>query len=244
MTQSLTQDDALQNCLRISVSDTGIGIAPENIDKLFQSFVQIDSALNRQYMGTGLGLALVKQIVELHGGKVGLSSKLGVGSCFTVDLPDRVLTAQFCEIGKSIGSQSKTSACEQIFPAVVLLLVTAANEPNMGTVYNYLTAKGYSVMVASNVQEAIALTKTQLPDLILVDIQIPGMKDMEMAQQVRLDPSLAKVPLVALTTLAVIEDPEKYLKAISASGYLTKPVKLNKLTALIEQFLATRSLML
>jgi signal transduction histidine kinase/CheY-like chemotaxis protein len=244
MTQSLTQDDALQNCLRISVSDTGIGIAPENIDKLFQSFVQIDSALNRQYMGTGLGLALVKQIVELHGGKVGLSSKLGVGSCFTVDLPDRVLTAQFCEIGKSIGSQSKTSACEQTFPAVVLLLVTAANEPNMGTVYNYLTAKGYSVMVASNVQEAIALTKTQLPDLILVDIQIPGMKDMEMAQQVRLDPSLAKVPLVALTTLAVIEDPEKYLKAISASSYLTKPVKLNKLTALIEQFLATRSLML
>ena len=82
-----TGDRPPQQYLRISVSDTGIGISPENIKKLFQPFIQIDSALNRQYEGTGLGLALVKRIVELHGGRVGLTSELGVGSCFTVDLP-------------------------------------------------------------------------------------------------------------------------------------------------------------
>jgi PAS domain S-box-containing protein len=75
--------------LRIAVTDTGIGIAPENIGKLFQPFIQIDSALNRQYKGTGLGLVLVKRIVELHGGQVGLTSEVGVGSCFTLDLPVR-----------------------------------------------------------------------------------------------------------------------------------------------------------
>lgn len=78
---------ALQNYLRITVRDTGIGIAPEKLDELFQLFSQIDSALNRKYAGTGLGLALVKRLVELHGGRVGLTSELGVGSCFTIDLP-------------------------------------------------------------------------------------------------------------------------------------------------------------
>ena len=78
----LAQMDS-QPFLRITILDTGIGISSENIPKLFQPFVQIDSALNRQYAGTGLGLALVKRIVELHGGRVGLTSELGVGSCFS-----------------------------------------------------------------------------------------------------------------------------------------------------------------
>jgi PAS domain S-box-containing protein len=73
--------------LRLAVRDTGIGISPESISQLFQHFVQIDSALNRKYEGTGLGLALVKQIVELHGGEVGVTSEVGVGSCFFIDLP-------------------------------------------------------------------------------------------------------------------------------------------------------------
>jgi len=73
--------------LRFTITDTGIGIAPNDLPKLFRPFIQIDSALNRQYDGTGLGLALVKQIVQLHGGEVNLTSQLGVGSCFTVDFP-------------------------------------------------------------------------------------------------------------------------------------------------------------
>lgn len=82
-------DSPAENVLRIAVIDTGIGIAPENINKLFQPFVQIDSALNRKYAGTGLGLALVKRIVELHGGKVEVTSQVGVGSCFAIEIPCR-----------------------------------------------------------------------------------------------------------------------------------------------------------
>ena len=86
------EDNALSNTvehIRLIVRDTGIGISPENILKLFQPFIQIDSALNRKYEGTGLGLALVKNIVKLHGGEVWVTSEVGVGSCFTIDLPCR-----------------------------------------------------------------------------------------------------------------------------------------------------------
>lgn len=75
------------SCILFAIADTGIGISPENMKKLFQPFIQIDSNLNRQYEGTGLGLALAKRIVELHNGKIGLTSTVGVGSCFTIELP-------------------------------------------------------------------------------------------------------------------------------------------------------------
>jgi signal transduction histidine kinase len=76
-----------ENCIRVIVSDTGIGISMEDINKLFQPFVQINSSLSRQYAGTGLGLNLVKKLAELHGGNVNVSSKIGEGSCFTVSFP-------------------------------------------------------------------------------------------------------------------------------------------------------------
>jgi signal transduction histidine kinase len=79
--------DAEEQLVRFSVSDTGIGIAPENMGKLFQPFVQIDSSLSRRYEGTGLGLALVRRIVELHEGSVSFESEVGKGSRFTVALP-------------------------------------------------------------------------------------------------------------------------------------------------------------
>jgi signal transduction histidine kinase len=84
---TLTVNTTTKSRIQIAVSDTGIGISPENMSKIFLPFVQIDGNLNRQYEGAGLGLALVKQIIESHGGKVSVNSEVGVGSCFSIDLP-------------------------------------------------------------------------------------------------------------------------------------------------------------
>jgi PAS domain S-box-containing protein len=222
------------NYLRIAVIDTGIGIAPENIQKLFQPFIQIDSALNRQYQGTGLGLALVKRIVELHGGKVDLTSELGVGSCFTVILPcmeiarSPTTVATSTAMSESIQNEQKSAS---------LILLAEDNEANIMTISSYLTAKGYHLILATNGEEAIALAQSASPDLILMDIQMPVMDGLQAIHQIRQIPSLVNVPIIALTALAMEPDCDRCLEA-GANDYLSKPVKLKQLTKTIEQLLA------
>jgi len=223
--------------LRFAITDTGIGIAPENINKLFQPFIQIDSALNRQYSGTGLGLALVKQIVELHGGKVGLTSELGVGSCFMIDLPYTPESPEML-MGKPLVTTSEFESPLTHQPTKVpLILIVEDNEINIITVSGYLQAKGYRLIVAKNGQEAIALTKAHLPDIILMDIQMPVMDGLEATQQIRLDPNLVNIPIIAMTALAMTGDRDRCIQA-GATDYLSKPVKLKVLAQMIQTLLA------
>lgn len=224
--------------IQIAVIDTGIGISAENIKKLFQPFVQIDSALNRQYTGTGLGLALVKRIVELHGGEVGLTSDVGVGSRFTLKLPDHRIVQSSSKPEKlrtsDLSIKSNSSQIQE--HKSYLILLAEDNEANISTFSSYLKAKGYRILVAQDGQEAIALTKAEHPDLILMDIQMPIMDGLEAIKQIRLDPNFVNMPIIALTALAMTGDRKKCLEA-GANEYMTKPVKLNLLAASIQQFL-------
>jgi CheY-like chemotaxis protein len=220
------------------VIDTGIGITAENIQKLFQPFIQIDSALNRQYNGTGLGLTLVKRLVELHGGTVELTSELGVGSCFAINLPFNIGDPALEErpeqdlSGQSQIGQSQTEGL--ISP---LILLAEDNAANIATFTSYLEAKGYRILSAINGQQAIKLTKLHHPDLILMDIQMPVMDGMEAIKLIRLDPDLVNIPIIALTALAMTGDREKCLKA-GANEYLSKPVKLRDLFLSIQKLLS------
>ena len=225
----------LQNSLRLAVIDTGIGIAPENFSKLFHPFAQIDSALNRQYEGTGLGLALVKHIVELHGGQVGVSSEVGVGSCFTVDLPCTPVAAprrQRATLPKTrlISSQPGPGASP-------LILLAEDNDANVSTISSYLRAQGCQVLVAHNGQEAIAQAQANTPDLILMDIQMPVMDGLEAMRQIRQDPNLTGIPIIALTSLTMSGDCDRCLEA-GANNHLAKPIRLKQLVMLIQQCLA------
>ncbi|MBC1221903.1 GAF domain-containing protein [Nostoc sp. UCD121] len=231
-----------QHFLHFAVTDTGIGISPENIKKLFQPFVQIDSALNRQYAGTGLGLALVKRIVELHGGRVGLTSELGVGSCFTIDLPYTPSFGFSPEIiaddEPGVTSERDSPSTEEAASLTPLILLAEDNEANISTVSSYLQAKGYRIVLAQNGQEAINVAKIHNPDLILMDIQMPGMDGLEAMRQIRLDSNLVDIPIVALTALVMTGDRDRCFKA-GANDYLSKPIKLKQLATTIQQLLNT-----
>lgn len=233
--KSFKSDIVTSESIYFSVIDTGIGIASHHLDKLFQPFSQIDSSLNRQYSGTGLGLVLVKQITELHGGSVKVSSKLGKGSCFTVYLPyiGTLRHGEQVDVEDSWQFPIDFSGNQRKSP---MILLVEDSEANIITLSGYLEAKGYYLMVARHGKEAIAIVESQCPHLILMDIQMPIMNGLETIKFIRQNLKLTNLPIIALTALAMAGDQEKCLKA-GANQYLTKPVKLKQLSNTIQQFL-------
>ncbi|MBR8830285.1 MAG: Sensor histidine kinase RcsC [Chroococcopsis gigantea SAG 12.99] len=215
------------------VTDTGIGIAPEDIEKLFDPFVQIDSSLNRQQNGTGLGLALVKRITELHGGKIVVESQPERGSTFTVVLPYNNPAPHSVNLPLE---KVKTSSAynREKSPNCPVILLAEDNEANIVTFSNYLIAQKYKLVIARNGLEAVALTHSQQPDLILMDLQMPEMDGFEAIKTIRADERFHRIPIIALSALAMPSDREKCL-ANGANEYLSKPVRLRKLIEAIEQ---------
>lgn len=240
---TLSPDDgAAANLYRLqfAVEDTGIGIAPEYFSQLFQPFVQIDSALNRQYSGTGLGLTVVKRVVELHAGTVDVISEVGVGSCFTITLPcqstDRVPpppppVVELPTVQSFWGSAAQSSPNDKPY-----ILLVEDNPTNVNTLKIYLEAQGYQICFASNGAEAIVVAQSQHPDLILMDIQMPEVNGLEAIQILRRDPDFEQLPIIALTALTMPGDRERCLEA-GATDYLSKPIQLKELERCMQQYL-------
>ena len=214
--------------IQFSVIDTSKDISTSCNHKAAQSFLPINSRR------IGLGLMLVKPIVELHGGTLESQSTIGRGSCTLVSLPDRLSLDSIADLSEDFSSRSGTIAEE--IPKQPLILIVEDNELNINTISSYLTAKGYRPIVAQDGQSAIDMTKRHHPDLILMDIQMPGMDGLEAIVQIRQNPQLAEIPIIALTALAMAGDREKCLAA-GANEYIPKPVKLKQLNVTIKQFL-------
>ncbi len=214
--------------VQFSVIDTSKEISTSGDRKASQSFLPINS---RQI---GLGLMLVKPIIELHGGSLEFQSTIGRGSCVKVSLPDRYLISESISSAEDLPSPSGNIAQE--IPKQPLILIVEDNELNINTIFSYLSAKGYRPIVAQDGQSAIEMTNLHHPDLILMDIQMPGMDGLEAIGRIRQNPQLAEIPIVALTALAMEGDREKCLAA-GANEYISKPVKLKQLNTIITQFL-------
>ena len=227
--------------LTIAVTDTGIGIAPEDLRKLFQPFIQIDSTLNRQYDGTGLGLALVKRFIELHSGEVTANSAVGQGSCFTIEVPCSIEPSSSPTPEPQIASpppQVNHSLSGINTPKTSpLILLVEDNEANIITISSYLDAKGYDLLSTQNGKEAITLVHAEKPDLVLMDIQMPQMDGIETIQYLRKDPNLTDLPIIVLTALAMPGDRDRCLAA-GATDYISKPIRLKILQSLIQKHLA------
>ncbi len=227
-----------QNAIEFSVCDTGVGILPEDLQRLFTPFTQVDSSLTRQHEGTGLGLALVKNLAELHGGSITVTSETGQGSCFTIALPWQDSqatpgnpTAMNTPLTENAASTSQVSA-------TILLVEDAEN--NILVMGEYLGKLGYQMMFARSGREALEKIAINTPDLILMDIQMPVMDGLEATRILRATPEFASTPIIALTALTMPGDRERCLAA-GANEYISKPVSLRRLAELIQKLLDERT---
>ncbi|MEM7113291.1 MAG: ATP-binding protein [Chloroflexota bacterium] len=231
--------DSLQGQIHFTVWDTGIGIAQEDMNKLFEPFVQVDSGLSRRYEGTGLGLALVKRLTTMHQGHISVESNIGQGSRFKVSLP----LIQTTEPLLTPSSQPSTSPPPKIATeptptknGSAHILLAEDNITNVETMRDILEFIGYRVTVAQNGREAISCAETMAPDLILMDVQMPVMDGIEATMALRKNAQTKDIPIIALTGMAMANDQERCLDA-GCNDFLTKPIHLPKLKQMLKTFL-------
>jgi PAS domain S-box-containing protein len=227
-------DSAFIGLLEISVTDSGIGIAIEDMVKLFQAFSQIDSSLARRFEGTGLGLAMVKQLAELHGGSVAVSSVQGYGACFAAWLPMRsprgtpppvlALSVSTLEPAPSEDRTAPVIEDDDLAADLIRLL---------------LEAEGFNVLRAASAEAALLLAPRHRLSLITLDIQLPGMDGLAATVLLKQDPVTPQIPVIALTAMAMKEDHDKNLLA-GCDAYSAKTLRYRQRYAAIDGLLARR----
>ncbi len=204
--------------VRFTVTDTGIGIAEDKIDAVFERFNQATNDTTRKYGGTGLGLSIVKRLVELQGGSIHLRSALGVGSVFDFTLP---LTEQSGEATKDL--QANTIHSTPSEKKKLHILLVEDNVINQKLAEKHLTNFGYTLDIAGNGKIALGKLQQATYDLILMDMQMPEMDGYEAAIAIRKQLKLT-LPIIAMTAHAMSGEKEKCL-AIGMNDYISKPFK-------------------
>jgi two-component system, sensor histidine kinase ChiS len=236
--------------LAMTVSDTGIGISADKINRIFEAFVQAEGATARIYGGTGLGLAVTKQLVELHGGKISVKSTKGIGSQFTFTLP---ISEDQADSPLSLNTSHLTSIeiptaieAEQTLPTSELgqfsILIVDDEPVNLQVLINHLSLNHYQIKQATSGTEALTLIEEGIkPDLILLDVMMPQMTGYEVTQKLRNKWQLTELPILLLTAKNQVEDLVIGLE-VGANDYLTKPISKDELLARIKTHLNVKRL--
>jgi len=216
--------------IEITVADSGMGIKTEDIPKLFHAFTQLESVYTKQYEGTGLGLALTRQLVELHGGRIWVKSEFGKGSSFSFTIP---LTQP--DFHDSLSNRPDAVPPKS---STVLLI---ENEPlTLSSLENGLQNNGYRVLRASNGADGIAIARSDSPDLIVLDLIMPNMNGFDVADQLRNDNTTAKIPILVMTAMDLSAADRARLSGnvwmIAEKGTLST----NEFTSLVERGITRR----
>lgn len=220
--------------IQFIITDNGIGIAPDDLKKLFSPFMQVDSSLARQYQGTGLGLTIAYKLTELQGGSVHVESAVGKGSRFMVSLPWDQTQTVIRETGRIEKHVEPAQEPRHLLRPLVKVLLADDHEINTMMLGEYLQNHGYEVTTARNGLEAIARAEDTQPNIIIMDIQMPEMDGLEAIQHLRADQRFISTPIIALTALAMSGDRERCLEA-GANEYMSKPVSLKALAEKIQE---------
>lgn len=228
-TITLGVERSQESWITFRVSDTGIGITPEQQAKLFQSFTQADASTTRKYGGTGLGLAITQKFSEMMGGDIGVESEAVKGTTFTLRLPEQVQQLQPESFRQN--EQNKAIVHSSLLGASTILVID--DDPSVQELMQrFLSREGFQVVTAASGQEGLLLAKEQFPDAIVLDVMMPNMNGWAVLTALKADPDLANIPVVMVS----IVDDKNLGYALGASDYLLKPVDYDRLTALLQKY--------
>lgn len=219
--------------IRVSIKDTGAGLSPRMLSQLFQPFNRLGQE-NGIEEGTGMGLVVAKQLVELMGGSIGVNSAVGKGSEFWIELARDLLAPQHAA-GAVVPAEIAARALKYSSPRT--LLYVEDNPANLMLVEQIIESHPHvSMLSARDAHLGIALARAHVPDVILMDINLPGISGIEALKILREDPSTKHIPVLALSANAMPRDIERGLEA-GFFRYLTKPVKVNEFTGALDDAL-------
>jgi PAS domain S-box-containing protein len=236
--------DSAKDIIRFAVSDTGIGIRPDRIDRLFESFCQADSSTTRKYGGTGLGLAICKSLVELMHGRIGVQSEPGHGSTFWFEIPVQPLQNERPPSSERPQSEEAPTAPRSACLPGRRVLLAEDNHVNQMYAREILRHAGIECRTVENGYEVLSALESDPVDLILMDCQMPGMDGFETTRRLREMERNGRraghTPIVALTSNAIKGDREQCLAA-GMDDYISKPFEPDKLIDVIAKLLATKA---
>jgi PAS domain S-box-containing protein len=214
--------------LHFAVSDTGIGMTPEQMGKLFQAFSQADASTTRKYGGTGLGLAISRKFCQMMGGDITVESEPGKGTTFTMSLPAVV-------VDRKAGLPKATEqAAAEVAEGTPVLVVD--DDPTVHDLMRrFLGKDGFKVITASSGEEGLRLARETHPDVIVLDVQMPTMDGFAVLQQLKADPAVKHIPVVLLTMM----DQKNLGLSLGATDYLMKPVDRERVAGVLKKYRKT-----
>jgi signal transduction histidine kinase/CheY-like chemotaxis protein len=222
------------NWVFFRVRDTGLGMTPEQVSRLFESFVQADAGTMKKYGGTGLGLAITRKLCRLMGGDVEVESVPGRGSTFTVRLPSEIENIDGDATSIHLTGRAAArlrEAARAAERATQPLLLVIDDDSSVRDLMERICAKqGFRVLTAGSGDEGLRLAREKRPDLITLEIQMPGADGWEVLRTLRADPALARTPVVVIT---IVDDRDRGL-SLGATEYLVKPIDHEKLVSVLQ----------
>jgi signal transduction histidine kinase/DNA-binding response OmpR family regulator len=221
--------------IEFRVTDSGIGMSAEQLSKVFDAFAQADASTTRKYGGTGLGLTITRKFCEMMGGKLSVESEVGKGTSFTILLPAGVAAEArpalpSLALGASSSGSSLAALSRSVASGRVLVIDDDAVIQDLLT--SFLTKEGYEVSVAENGEDGLRRARELRPDVITLDVTMPGMDGWSVLSSLKQDSELAGIPVIMLTMI----DDRSTGYALGAAEYMTKPVDRDRLGTLLGKY--------